>query len=124
MPLLNLRSLCAFFDQRLPSVLKGGKDVVFHFIGNQSINWPLLVLKTVFKFFKLKKWATHDGPVAFVVDDTLVIKGSSLPLTHVVSSDFCGVSSYGRRGLSSGPSGTASSPWGGGMPFSYRSGAA
>jgi hypothetical protein len=96
MPLLNLRSLCAFFDHRLPSVLKGGKDVVYHFIGNQSINWPLLVLKTVFKFFKLGKWGTHDGPVAFVVDDTLdrrygkKVEAASLHWDHVLGKSVFG----------------------------------
>jgi len=72
MPLLHLRSICAFFDQQLSYLLKGGKDVIYDFMQNQSINWSLLTLKLAGTFYRLRKWdSAKEGPTAFVVDDTL-----------------------------------------------------
>jgi hypothetical protein len=72
MPLLHLRSIYAFFDNGLSTLLKGGKDVVYDFMQNQSINWSLVTLKLALAFFNLRKWdRTTQGPSAFVVDDTL-----------------------------------------------------
>ena len=72
MPLLNVRSLYFLFDNNLNQMLKGGKDVIYSFMQNQSINWPLCVLKISLSFFNLRKWnTTFDDQSSFLVDDTI-----------------------------------------------------
>lgn len=72
MPLFHLRSICTFFDNQMANLLKGGKDVIYDFMQNQSINWSLLTLKISHKFYQQRKWSCNvKGPIAFVVDDTL-----------------------------------------------------
>lgn len=72
MPMLCVHSIYAFFDRQLPSLLKGGKDVIYGFMENQSINWSLFTMKLAFRFYTLRKWNQKpSGPTAFVADDTL-----------------------------------------------------
>lgn len=72
MPILHIRSIHAFFVQQLSTLLQGGKDVIYGFMENQSINWSLFTIKLAYRFYVLRKWNRKpDGPAAFVVDDTL-----------------------------------------------------
>jgi len=72
MPLLEAKSICFLFGNRLSTLLQGGKDVVYSFMENQSINWSLFTLKIAHTFFNLQKWGeTTDMKAAIVVDDTL-----------------------------------------------------
>jgi hypothetical protein len=72
LPLLQAKSICFLFDKQLTTLLKGGKDVVYGFMQDQSINWSLFTMKMAMKFYTLLKWnTTTDTQTAFIVDDTL-----------------------------------------------------
>ena len=85
MPLLQVKSICFLFGNRLSTLLQGGKDVVYSFMQNQSINWSLFTLKIAYKFYNRRKWnSATDGSSAFVADDTLDERyrnrGDSIPI--------------------------------------------
>jgi hypothetical protein len=97
MPLLQVKSICFLFDNRLSTLLQGGKDVVYSFMVNHSINWSLFTLKIAYKFHNLLKWSdATDMKAAFVVDDTLdqrygkKIEATSLHWDHIIGSSIKG----------------------------------
>ncbi|MBT4684168.1 MAG: transposase [Chloroflexi bacterium] len=72
LPLLQVRSIFSLFEKQLTTLLTGGKDVVYGFMENQSINWSLFTMKIAFKLCKRLKWdKTTETQTAFIVDDTL-----------------------------------------------------
>ena len=72
MPLLQVKSIRFLFGNRMATLLNGGKDVIYSFMGNQSVNWSLLTLKIARKFYNRQKWGeTTDAKTAICVDDTL-----------------------------------------------------
>jgi len=72
MPFLQVQSICFLFEKQLTTLLTGGKDVIYGFMENQSINWSLFTMKIAFKFYTLLKWdKTTDTQTAFIVDDSL-----------------------------------------------------
>lgn len=97
MPLLQVKSICFLFGNRLSTLLQGGKDVVYNFMKNQSINWSLFTLKIAYKFYNLQKWGdATDIKSAFVADDTLderygkKVEASSLHWDHNKGSSIKG----------------------------------
>ncbi len=72
MPLLQVRSIRFLFEKQLTTLLNGGKDVVYGFMKNQSVNWSLFTMKISHKLYTLLKWdTTTDTRTAFIVDDSL-----------------------------------------------------
>ena len=72
MPLLQVQSIHFLFEKQLTTLLNGGKDVVYGFMKNQSVNWSLFTMKISHKLYTLLKWDTPtDTKTAFIVDDSL-----------------------------------------------------
>ncbi len=89
LPLLQVRSICFLFEKQLSTLLEGGKDVVYGFMQNRSINRLLFTLKITFKFYALLKWnVTTDTRTAFMADDSLderygkIVETTSLHWDH------------------------------------------
>ncbi len=72
MPLLQVQSIRFLFEKKLTTLLKGGKDVVYGFMENQSINWSLFTMRIAFRLFVRLKWnISTETKTAFIADDSL-----------------------------------------------------
>ncbi len=90
MPLLQVKSICFLFGNPMTTLLQDGKEVIYSFMENQSINWSLLILKIAYKFYNRQKWRKNsDMRTAISVDDTLVerygkkVEATSLHWDHI-----------------------------------------
>ena len=71
-PLLQVKSICFLFGNCMATLLNGGKDVIYSFMEDRSINWSLLTLKIAHRFYTRRKWGeSTDTKSAISADDTL-----------------------------------------------------